>query len=71
MTFNVKIFGERVKELRNEKGMTTVQLGEALGVSDATISRWENSLINPSADSVFKIAKYFDAPAGYIIGTEN
>jgi len=70
MSFNAKVFGERVKELRNEKGLTTVQLGIALGVSDATISRWENGLINPSVESVFKMAKFFNAPAGYIIGAE-
>jgi len=71
MGFDVKIFGERLKELRTERGIGTVKLGELLEVSNATISRWENGLINPSVDSVFKIAKFFKVSAGYLIGTEN
>jgi len=71
MEFNTKIFGERLKELRLEKSMTTVQLGKALGVSDPSISQWENGLMKPSVDSVFRIAKFFNVPAGYLIGTED
>jgi len=70
MYFDVRVFGVRLKELRDEKGITTIQLGEALGVTCATISRWENGLINPTVDSIFRIAKYFHVPAGYLIGTE-
>ena len=71
MGFNVKLFGERLRELRNERGVGTVVLGKALGVSDATISRWENGMMGPSVDSVFKISKFFNVSAGYLIGTEN
>lgn len=30
-----------MKQLRSEKGYTQEQLGEALGVSGRTVSRWE------------------------------
>ena len=71
MKFDLKRFGERIKELRIEKRLTTVQLAEALCVTDATISRWENGLLVPKADSIFNLAKYFGVPAGYILGLEN
>jgi len=71
MGFNVKIFGGRLKELRTEKGMNTIQLGEALGFSGATISRWENGKRNPCVDSIYVIAKFFNVSAGYLIGLED
>lgn len=38
---DTKKIGIFLKALRNEKGMTQEQLGERLGVSNKTISRWE------------------------------
>lgn len=42
-------FAEKVRAVRNQLGMTQTELAEALGVSFATINRWENSRVNPSA----------------------
>lgn len=67
----MKIFGERLRELRKEKHLTAKQLGEILGVSDSTIIRWENDLISPSIDYLPILVNYFNLPAGYFIGTED
>ena len=37
-----KTFGEKIKRLRKSKNLTQEQLGEILGVSSKSISRWEN-----------------------------
>lgn len=34
--------GNFISACRNEKGLTQAQLAEMLGVSDKSISRWEN-----------------------------
>ena len=49
-------FGERVKTVRKELGLTQKELAAALGVSFATVNRWENGQVNPSAlaQSAFK-----------------
>lgn len=39
---NQKKIGNFLKELRKEKGVTQEQLAEVLGVSNRSISRWEN-----------------------------
>jgi len=69
--FDTKIFGERLKETRLEKDMSALQLGKALGFSDATIFRWENGSRVPCVESLYRIAKYFNVPAGWLIGLED
>lgn len=41
---DTKKIGMFLKELRNENGMTQEQLGERIGVSNKTISRWETGV---------------------------
>lgn len=49
-------FGEKVRWVRKELGMTQAELGTALGVSFATVNRWENGRVKPSelAQRAFK-----------------
>ena len=37
----VTMFAERIKMLRKEKGITQVELAEAMGLSKGTIAMWE------------------------------
>ena len=37
--------GKFIAALRKEKGLTQEQLGEKLGVTNKTISRWENGCL--------------------------
>jgi SNF2 family DNA or RNA helicase/DNA-binding XRE family transcriptional regulator len=41
-------YPERIKRLRGRKGLTQVQLAQLLGVSFATVNRWENRQSRPS-----------------------
>ncbi|GAB1475572.1 helix-turn-helix domain-containing protein [Bacillota bacterium] len=36
--------GNLIKDLRKEKGMTQLQLGDAMHISDKTVSKWERGL---------------------------
>lgn len=59
----MKIFAERLKELRNEEGLSTKKLGQAIGVSDAAISRWEREKQVPNIEYLVALAKYFKVSA--------
>lgn len=48
-----------IKEYREELGMTQAQLAAALGVAQNHISRWERGTVNPSADTLRKMAEIF------------
>ena len=43
-------FGERLRELRREHQLTTVELGKALDIANSSISRYENDLREPRRD---------------------
>lgn len=54
-----KRIGSFLRELRKEKGLTQEQLAETLGVSNRSVSRWENGVNLPDFDLVIEIARYF------------
>lgn len=62
--------GSFLKELRNEKGLTQEQLAEILGVSNRSISRWENGVNMPDLDMLIQIAKYYDVGVEEILNGE-
>lgn len=41
-------FSERVKDVRRQLGLSQEELAHALGVSFATVNRWENGKTKPS-----------------------
>ena len=67
----MKTFGERLKFLRKEKGISQPQLAQALGVSNGIISLWECNLREPLASNVILAARYFGVTADYILGIED
>lgn len=67
----MKIFGERVKELREFKGISQEELAKLLQVSNGIISYWETGKADPKGSSIIKLAKFFDVTAGYLLGLED
>lgn len=60
----------RITELRKKVGMSQNELGEILGVSQQTISKYENADINVPADILAKMAKLFKIPIEHILSNE-
>ena len=67
----MQIFGERLKELRKAKGITTIELAKQLQTSNSIISLWENNKRVATIDNLYKIARFFDVSADYLIGLED
>ena len=63
------MFAERLKELRKEKGMTQIELAEALDVSKGTVAMWETGRRRPSFDMLDRLSDVFDRRIDYILGT--
>ena len=52
-----KYIGKNMKEVRAEKGLTQKDVSERCGISDSTLSAYENSRKYPSLYTLFSIAK--------------
>lgn len=62
------VYAQRLKELRLEKGLGQVALAEALNVSRAVISMWENGKREPSMTSLMTLARFYGVSIDYITG---
>lgn len=52
--------GCMLRSLRKEKGLTQEQLAEHFGVSNRTISRWENGINMPDISVLVEIAEFYE-----------
>lgn len=62
------MFGDRLKELREDSGMKQEDLGDILGVSRQTISGYENETSEPSISNLIKISDTFNVSLDYLLG---
>ena len=65
------MFGNNLKNLRNEAQINQKNLAAQFNVTQATISSWENGRTAPSFDQLIEIADYFDVSVDYLIGRMN
>lgn len=61
-------FNERLKKLREEKGLTQVQLSELTGISARMIQKYESGNARPRLDAAEKIAKALNVTADQLLG---
>lgn len=60
--------GKRLKELREEKGLTQQQLGELVNLSQQTIGHYEVGRAKPDPDTLEKFADLFFCSVDYLLG---
>ena len=49
--------GERIKELRLEKGLSQMQLGKLIGASQKAVDYWERSVNEPKSSYIIALVK--------------
>lgn len=62
--------GERIRAARKANGLTQKQLGEACGIAEPTIRRYELGKLNPKFSTLQKIGKALHVTASYLQGYE-
>lgn len=67
----METFGERLKELRQDKTLTQVDLALKLGVGKSIVSLWEKNECEPTLSKLIVIADYFGVSIDYLAGREN
>lgn len=64
-------FAERLKELRNLKGIYQGDIAKILGVTRQAVSQYERGEREPSYEVLEKLADYFNVDTDYLLGKEN
>lgn len=64
-------FAERLKLLREEKKLSLMALSKKVGISDATICRWENGQCDVKGDQLIILAEFFGVSSDYLLGLED
>lgn len=61
-----KILSENLEQLMKDRNITQVELSEAIGVSQSTISNWLKEVKYPRISKVQQLADYFNVPKSRI-----
>ncbi len=61
-------FSIRLNRLLQENGISKYQLAKDSGISKSVLSDYCNGKVQPTAEAIVIIAKYFDVSADYLLG---
>lgn len=64
------MLSENLKNLRKKKGITQEELAIRLNVVRQTISKWEKGLSVPDADTLIKLADFFEVSVSDLLGSK-
>ena len=65
------ILGKRLRELREDKGLTQKQLASALQINSVTYLHYEKDQREPPLALLAQMAMFFDVTTDYLLGLEN
>ncbi len=58
----------RIKDLREDKDLKQVDLANAVGIDQRTISNYESGKTNPDSIALTKLADFFQVSIDYLVG---
>lgn len=61
-------FGNRIKALRERRGIKQGQFADDIGITRQSMSNYESGKHSPDIDVIIKIADYFECSADYLLG---
>ena len=59
---------ERIKNLREQQGMTQAGLAKILGITRSSVNAWEMGISVPSTQYVVELADLFKVSTDYLLG---
>ena len=64
------MYGQRIRELREEENKSQKQLAIITGIPQATIARYELEKTEPRVTEIKILCNYFNVTSDYLIGIE-
>ena len=66
----LRSFGDKLKKLRNIRGLTQEKFADEMNISLDTVKNWEQGYNSPSIDTLVDIAEYLKCDFDYLIGQQ-
>lgn len=64
-------FGEKVEELLKENNYTKYKLAKDTGISKSVLSDYCKGKVQPTADIIIIVARFFDVSTDFLLGLED
>lgn len=65
------MLGERLKQLREERGLSLDKVVKDIGITIATLSRYENGVHSPRITHLLELVNYYNTTIDYLLGINN
>lgn len=64
----MQVLANRLKELREESGLSQKQAAQALFISNTSLSNYELNVSTPSPETLVEICKFYNVSMDYLFG---
>lgn len=61
---------DRIKTLREQKGITQAELAKQLGITRSSVNAWEMGISVPSTQYIVELAYIFKVSTDYLLGVD-
>ena len=67
----MKVIADKIKILREKKGITQSELAANLGITRSAVNAWEMGLSVPSTQYIVELADIFKVSTDYLLGIDS
>ena len=71
LIISVDTFGQRLKKLRIDSGLTQVELAKKLGAYQSKYRNWESDINEPDIPTINKLADIFGVTTDWLLGRDD
>ena len=64
----MRTIGERIVYLREQQGISQKELAKQLGITAASLSRYENNIYDPKSAIIIGLSKTLNTSSDYLLG---
>ena len=61
----------RIKDLREDRDLRQLDVAQAVGIDQRSLSNYETGKTNPDSETVIKLANFFGVTCDYLLGVSN
>ena len=65
------MIAEKVKKLREQKGLSQAELARLLGITRSSVNAWEMGISVPSTQYIVDLAGVFEISTDYLLGVDS